>query len=164
MISAFLNYSGYQISASNYKFNFLDQFYTKIVFPVEDGKSKHHRWILNLRVSHGTNFALNWQFWFFGPNFPKTVFLIKNARCKHHCWILKIRISLCNNFQLKQTILNYGTKFSQIRYFRTKTGKVIITIDFSMFELVYNNFLNNFRLLDVLSNFPFTTSGTNRYY
>ena len=77
MISAFLNYSGYQISASNYKFNFLDQFYTKIVFPVEDGKSKHHRWILNFWVSQSTNFALNWRFDFLDQISPKWYFSSK---------------------------------------------------------------------------------------
>ena len=48
----------------------------------------------------------------------KRVFSVENEKSKHHHWILHTRISLGTKFHFKQTILNFGTKFSQKGYFR----------------------------------------------
>ena len=74
--------------------------------------------------------------------------------------MLHIQISFGTKFQLKLTILIFCTKFIQKGYFRSKTEKVNITIEFSIFELVYNQFHNVLRLFDVLPSFPFTTIET----
>ena len=39
-------------------------------------------------------------------------------------------------FQLKLTILDFGAKFAQQGFFRSKTAKVDISIEFSIFKLV----------------------------
>ena len=43
---------------------------------------------------------------------------------------------LATKFHLKLTILIFWTKFGQKGYFRSKTEKVNITIEFCIFELV----------------------------
>ena len=64
---------------------------------------------------------------------------------------MHIRISIGTKFPLKLTILNFWTKFTKDGYFKSKTEKVNITTEFSIFELVYVlNFCLNwqFDLLD----------------
>ena len=96
------------------------------------------------------NFSLNWQFWFFGPNLLKKSI----SSTKQKKWTpplnSSIQINLGTKSQLKLAILTFWTKFSQKgipdwkqkkicpqnRYFRSKTVKVNITIEFYIFELV----------------------------
>ena len=54
--SAYPNFSLYQISAWNDKFNFLDQIFPKRVLLVSNRKSKHHYWNLQIWISLGTKF------------------------------------------------------------------------------------------------------------
>ena len=71
------------------------------------------------------NFSSNWQFWFFGPNLPKKVFPVKNRKSEHHHGILHIWISLGTKFQLKLITLSFWTKFTQKRYFQSKTEQAV---------------------------------------
>ena len=71
------------------------------------------------------NFSLNWQFWFFGPNLPKKIFPVENRKSEHHHGILHIWISLGTKFQLKLIILSFWTKFTQKRYFQSKTEQAV---------------------------------------
>ena len=50
---------------------------------------------------------------------------------------MHIRISRGTKFPPKLTILNFWTKFTKDGYFKSKTEKVNITTEFSIFELVY---------------------------
>ena len=62
--------------------------------------------------------------------------MIEKENSNHRHWILHIRISLGIMFDLKPTILIFWTKFVRSEYFRSKTEKVNITIEFCIFELV----------------------------
>ena len=62
--------------------------------------------------------------------------MIENENSDHRHWILQIRISLGIMFDLKPTILIFWTKFVRNEYFRLKTEKADITIEFCTFELV----------------------------
>ena len=61
---------------------------------------------------------------FFGQTFRKRT----KTEKEHHHQILHIRKNLSSKFQLKLTILNFGIKFVQKGYFRSKTQKENITI------------------------------------
>ena len=61
-----------------------------------------------------------------------------------------IRINLDIDFQLKLTILIFWTKLTQIGYFRLKTEKMNITIEFSKLELVLLRNLASTSNLDFL--------------
>ena len=50
-------------------------------------------------------------------------------------WV-DVRSSLDTKFHFKQKIFNFETKFAQKGYFRSKTEKVNITTEFSIFELM----------------------------
>ena len=92
--------------------------------------------ILHIQISLVWNFSSNSQFWFFGPNLPKKAFPAENRKREYHHWILHIWISLGTKFQLKLIILGFWIKFTQKRYFQSKTDKVNITNEFCIFELV----------------------------
>ena len=47
-----------------------------------------------------------------------------------------VRINLGTQFQIEQTILIFWTKLAQVEYIWSKTEKVIITNEFSIFDLV----------------------------
>ena len=81
--------------------------------------------ILHIQISLVQNFSSNWQFWFFGPNLPKKVFPVENRKSEHHHGILHIWISLGTKFQLKLIILSFWTKFTQKRYFQSKTEQAV---------------------------------------
>ena len=68
---------------------------------------------------------------------PRTAFLVKIEKSEQHNWLQHIRFSLGTKFQLQLTIFTFWTKFAQKGYFRSKTEKLNITIEFCMFELVY---------------------------
>ena len=68
---------------------------------------------------------------------PRTAFPVKIEKSEQHHWLQHIRFSLGNKFQLQLTIFTFWTKFAQKGYFRSKTEKLNITIEFCMFELVY---------------------------
>ena len=61
--------------------------------------------------------------------------------------------SLGTKFQHNQTILPFWTKFAQKRYCRSERENLNITIEFSIFELIWSpDFtLNNFDFLDQIS-------------
>ena len=61
---------------------------------------------------------------------------------KHHHLILQTRISLGTKFQLKLKIVIFWTTFAHEGYFRSKTEKMNILIDFCIFKLVYNQLQN----------------------
>ena len=70
-------------------------------------------------------------------------------------WILNIRISLGSKFQLKLATLIFQTKFAQKGYFRSKTEKVNITIEFYIFDLVQvSNFSFNWQFWFLEPNLP----------
>ena len=58
------------------------------------------------------------------------VFPVENRKSELHFWILFTPIILGTKFQLKLIILIFWTKFAQKEYFRSKTEKVNITIQF----------------------------------
>ena len=95
--------------------------------------------ILHIQISLVRNFSSNWQFWFFGPNLPKKVFPVKNRKSEHHHGILHIWISLDTKFQLKLIILSFWTKFTQKRYFQSKTEQAIQELHVSAFWIVNVN-------------------------
>ena len=113
-----LNYSWYQ-------FWFFWPDLPKKGFLVYNRKSEHHHWILHIHISLVPNFSSNWQFWLFGPNLPKKVFQVENRKSEHNHGILHIWISLSRKFQLKLTILSFWTKFTQKRYFQSKTDQAV---------------------------------------
>ena len=82
------------------------------------------------------NFSLNWKFWFFGPHLTKKGISNHKQKSEHHHWILHIWISLSTKFQVKLTVLIFWTKFALKSYFWSKTEKMNITIESSIFELV----------------------------
>ena len=85
----------------------------------------------------------------------RRVFPVKNEKSEQHHWILHIRISLGTKFSLKLTILIFWTKFAEKEYFRLKTKKVNIPIEFCIFDLVYVSSLTlNWPLWFFGANFP----------
>ena len=80
------------------------------------------------------NFSLNWKFRCFGPtlatsrNWKKWTPQLNSAYWN--------RISLVTKFQLKLPIFMFWTKFIQKGYFRLKTEKVNMTIEFCILKLV----------------------------
>ena len=92
--------------------------------------------VLHIQISLVRNFSSNWQFWFFGPNLPKKVFPVENRKSEHHHGILHIWISLGTKFQLKLIILSFWTKFTQKRYFKSKTEQAIHGVQAFVFCVV----------------------------
>ena len=78
-------------------------------------------------------------------------FRSKILKNEHHYWILLIRIRPSTNFQLKLTIVIW-TKFAKKgSYFQCKTDNIDMTIEFCIFELVFNQislWTNNVEFLD----------------
>ena len=78
-------------------------------------------------------------------------FRSKIQKNEHHYWILLIRIRPSTNFQLKLTIVIW-TKFAKKgSYFQCKTDNIDMTIEFCIFELVFNQislWTNNVEFLD----------------
>ena len=73
----------------------------------------------------------------FSKQFSQTKILLKkNRKNQHHHWTLHIRFSLGIKFYFEETLQNFTTKFAQSRYIQSKTGKVSITIEFCIFELI----------------------------
>ena len=109
------NYSMYQISAKTDNFEFLDQINPKMIFSI-------YNWC-RFQISGWTNKKLL-------PN--------ESRENEHRHWILHIQISEGTKFYLEQTILSFRTKFAQKMYIWSKTEKVIIALEFCIFELVLN--------------------------
>ena len=63
-------------------------------------------------------------------------YLVKIIKSEHHHLIQQIKISLGKKIHRKQTILSLWTKFPQKEYFRSKTRKTNIAIEFSILELL----------------------------
>ena len=55
---AYSYWSRYQIAAWTHNFDILDEIIPKTVFPVENGKTQHHHWILHIRISLGNQILL----------------------------------------------------------------------------------------------------------
>ena len=134
--SACSNLSLYQISLWTNNFEFLNQICRRTIFMVKNREKVNIIIVLcTFELVLVPNFSLNWQFWFFGPHCQKRVFM--NRKSGHYHWILHIQISLDTKIHFKLTILTiFWTKFSQKRYFRSKTEKVNITMEFCIFGLV----------------------------
>ena len=76
---------------------------------------------------------------FFGPSWlaKGSYFQSKTDKIdRHHHWILHIWIRFCIKFHFEQTILNFWTKFTQEKYWSSKTEKVNITSESWIFRLV----------------------------
>ena len=69
---------------------------------------------------------------------------------------------LDTKFQLKQIILIIWIKFAQKVYFQSKTEKVNTSIEFCIFELIYNLDHNILELCSVLVQIRLTTSKAKR--
>ena len=82
------------------------------------------------------NFSLNQQFSFLGPKLPKTSISPLKHKSEYHYWIVHIQIGLNTKFQFYIAILTFWNKFTQKGYFKSKTEKVNITIEFCIFKLV----------------------------
>ena len=80
--------------------------------------------ILHIQISLLQNFSSKWQFWFFGTNLPKKVFPVKIWKSEHH-WILHIQVSFGTKLKLKLIILGFWTKFTQKKYFQSKTEQAV---------------------------------------
>ena len=72
------------------------------------------------------------------------IILVRNRKSEHDHWIVHIRISIGSKLQLKLTKNFFWTRFTQKRYFWSKTEKVNIIIEFCIFEFFW---LSNFRHL-----------------
>ena len=121
------NYSMYQISAKTDNFEFLDQINPKMIFSIykkwkSPSNSTYSNWC-RFQISGWTNKK-------FLPN--------ESRENEHRHWILHIQISEGTKFYLEQTILSFRTKFAQKMYIWSKTEKVIIALEFCIFELVLN--------------------------
>ena len=81
--------------------------------------------ILHIQICLMQNFSSNWQFWFFQPNLAKKGFEVNNRKSEHYHRILQIWISLGTKFQLKLITLIFWTKFTQKRYFLSKTEQAV---------------------------------------
>ena len=69
------------------------------------------------------------------------------SKAEHFYWILHIRISRSTKFWLKLTISNFWTKFVPKKYFRLKTEKMNLFIEFWIFKLAYvSSFILNWQL------------------
>ena len=85
----------------------------------------------------GTSYTIlkNTQFSFF--RFPVQNRTYQNRAYEHHHRIQHIWISLDTKFHLNQTILPFWTKFPQKWVFWPKIKNLIITIDLSIFAVVF---------------------------
>ena len=81
--------------------------------------------ILHIQISLVQNFISNWQFGFFRSNLAKKIFPVDNRKSENHHGILHIWISLNTKFQLNLIILSSWTKFTQKRYFQSKTEQAV---------------------------------------
>ena len=70
------------------------------------------------------------------------IILVRNRKSEHDHWIVHIQISIGSKLQLKLTKIFFWTRFTQKRYFWSKTEKVNIIIEFCIFEFFW---LSNFR-------------------
>ena len=97
-------------------------------------------WRMNITIKWGIfelvytpSFILIRQFCLFGT---ERVFPVQEWKFEHHHRIQYIWISLALTFKRKQTISIFQNKFHKKRYFRSKTEKMNITIEFFLSELV----------------------------
>ena len=138
------------------------KFAQKGYFPSKAEQVIYYYQIQHIRISISTNFHLKLmkitiefstfelvlkptfifsrQLWF-GPNLPNKGFY--GFKTGHMMNITisattfqRIWISLGTKFHLKQTILIFWNRFAEKGYFQSKTEKVNITVEFSIFELV----------------------------
>ena len=114
----------------------MDQICPKNVLPIQTRTNKHRRWIQHIRISLDIKCHLKQHFWFFKPNLSNNVFPVQNRTNLHHHRTQHIQISLSIKCHLNQTILIFWTTFALKAYFWSKTGKVNVTIEFSIFELI----------------------------
>ena len=139
----------------------MNQICPKRVFPLENKKSEQHHWILHIWISLGIKFHLKltvlieqhhqilhiWIslgiksgyqadcFDFLDQIVPNRLFLVENKKSEHHYSILQIWMSLSIEFHLELTILIFWSKFVQKAYFRSKTEKLNISVELSIFKL-----------------------------
>ena len=106
-------------------------------------RSKHNHWLLQTWINLSTRFQLKRTILNVGDQiclkkvFPvtnKRVFPVIDWKSEHHHWILHNRINLATKFHQKMTVFMFWTKFTQKGYFRLKMVKMVITIEFWIFE------------------------------
>ena len=90
----------------------MDQICIKRTFLVEKDKSVNHHWIMHFLISLGTKFWLKLKILIFWTKFTQI----------GHSWSKKAKLNITTEFYIF-TVLNFGTKFAQKRYFRSKTKK-----------------------------------------
>ena len=83
----------------NGQFWFFGPIWPKRVFPVKNGKSERHHWILHIQISLSNEFCFKQTVLNCGTNFAQ-----KRCLPKYHHWILHIWISLGAKFEFKLTI------------------------------------------------------------
>ena len=113
----------------------MDQICPRRAFPFENKKTEQHHWIQHIRNILFTKFQLQLKILIFWTKLSQTGYFWPKT---NHYWILHIWISLSIEFPLQLTILIFWAKFAQKADFRSKAEKVNITIEFCIFELVYN--------------------------
>ena len=108
--------------------------------------------------------ALTDNFEFFHQICPNRVFLAQNRKSEHHIFSAQFCIfKLVQCKYLAQTDnFVFLDQICQKRYFQLKIGKVNITMEFCMFELVYNLGHNILELYNVLVEIRLTTIKTKR--
>ena len=100
--------------------------------------------ILHIQISLVRSFSSNWQFRFFGPNLSKKVFPVENR---------KSTIILGSKFQLKLIILSLWNKFTQKRYFQSKTEQTVHGLQAFAFCVVNVNSTVVFKHFEDLKDF-----------
>ena len=106
---------------------------------ISDWKRKNWTTPLSSAYSNKCRYQISaWtgNFDFLDQIWPRRTFLIEILKSEYQYWILLIQVSLDIKLQLKLTILTFWTKFGQKGYFRSKSEKLNITIEFCVFELV----------------------------
>ena len=99
-------------------------------------KKKHYDKILYIRISLITKFQLKQEVLIFCNKFTqKGYFRFQTEKNNYHQWIQYIWISLVTNFHLKQQFSIFGPNLPK-RIFHSITGKLNITIEFIIFELI----------------------------
>ena len=94
------------------------------MFPVETEKSEHYQWILNIRISLGTNFHAKLAI--LDQICTQRVFPVENRKSDNHHSIRHIRIGRETKFQLKQTIFDFFDQICPKRVFPVEKRKIAL--------------------------------------
>ena len=83
------------------------------------------------------HFSLKQQVSFLRPNLDKNSISALKQKSEHAYWFVHIQLGLNTEFQFEITIFTFWNKFDQKWYFWNKAEKVTISIEFSIFKLIY---------------------------